>query len=220
MNDIYENAQDEQLLLLMHHNDVAAFYSLYRKCMYYAKGVGSELQKNFVTAIYDEGEFNECLSECFNNATKYYDFTSAFFKNYFIRLFRHEYTKVLKEHMEKDKETHSLDELISPYHNLTYSEVLHDNHDYYKEYYELVTSREIISSVQTKVKLSPKAKTIVIYRMRGYSNIEIGKMLNLKSRTVSHVFNNPLLKKAIKQIVLELREQFIPKIYLEALYKN
>lgn len=209
MNEIYTDANDEQLALLIFEGDIPAYYELFLRCKRYANIPAAELQKQYKTAIYDEGEFNRVLTESFEAMLDSFDFSTSLLNNYFINIFRHLYARELKERSEEEAIMYSLDDYLTPYSELKYQDILSDKRDYFKEYFDIVSSREILSRLKTPSVLSPNAKAIVLYRCRGYSYKEIAKIMKLTVKKVRYILGHPALKLAIKRLVESITKNII-----------
>ena len=214
MDESLDYAQDEELVLLVHKHNVPSYYELFDRCKEYSYIPASELQQTYRTVTYDEQELMQAITTAFNASVETYDFKSSFFKNFFINIFRHDYTKLIKERSERENKEYSLDEYLSPYTEKKYEDILSDGRDYYQEFYDIVSRFELLSSLKTKLALSPKAKAIVLYRYHGYSFKEISKIMKLSVKQIRHILENPKLKYMIKQLVDELIEVYhIPVLY-------
>ncbi|MBO4667479.1 MAG: hypothetical protein J5666_05065, partial [Bacilli bacterium] len=149
MDECFKDAADEQLVLLVYKNLVPAYYELFDRCRFYIKKCASDVQSLYKPINYDEGEINLCFTRAFKESINTFNFKQSFFKNYFIRLFRRYYVAEVKERAEKEQKEYSLEEYLSPEADTKYNDVIDDGRDYYQEFYDLVTKKEILSKLKT-----------------------------------------------------------------------
>ena len=204
MEQEFKDAADEQLLLLIYKNNVPSFYELFERCRYYCGVPAKELQELYPTVSYDEGELNSCVTKAFYECLDSFDFKSSLFKNFFIKVFRRYYSKEIKQRSKRERKEFSLDEFLTPYHEEKYKDVLSDGRDYYQEFCDLVSKQEMLSTLKTKLDISPKAKAIVLYKYYGYSFREIAKIMKLSMKQIRYVYENPKLKYKIKMLIDEI----------------